>query len=478
LGLLQKHALAAKDATAAEMMVEIVKALGLEKKLNNSTLNSAEDRELLEQLYKKIEEFEKQNEYKNLHSFLQALRLEMEAGSEGAIKHDPNLGPESAKVMTIHSAKGLEFTYVFVINMVEQRFPTREKVDAIEIPMVLVKDILPEGDFHLQEERRLFYVAITRARRNLYLSWAKDYGGARAKKPSQFLVETKLVPSDKVSKATGKVVFTKENSKNGKAQVYQNLPVKFSFTDLSTFQNCPLQYKYQCYLKLPSAGSQHQSFGNTIHKTFEEFLKLYKNNSSETQTDLFGKKLSESPLPDFKFLENLYSKNWLDDWYPSKTEKEKYRKAGLGMLKTFYENIKEKKPKTKYIEQFFKLKLGAYDVVGKIDRADKLDGGLEIIDYKTGKVPKTKKDIDQLYVYQWAAEEFLREKVESLKYWYLQEDKFVVEPIADNKEIKRLKDEMLAVMEKIVHTTKYNLFKEEDLKLQKKGHDCPFSDLE
>ena len=71
------------------------------------------------------------------------------------------------------------------------------------------KDILPEGDFHLQEERRLFYVAITRAKTNLYLTWAKDYGGTREKKPSLFLVECGLVPSEKINKATGKVVFTK-----------------------------------------------------------------------------------------------------------------------------------------------------------------------------------------------------------------------------------------------------------------------------
>ena len=112
--------------------------------------------------------------------------------------------------------------------MVDQRFPTRAKQDSIKIPEPLVKDILPEGDAHLQEERRLFYVAMTRAKTHLYVSWAKDYGGAKQKKPSVFLVETNLVPSEKVNKATGKVVFTKKVSTN-KEQVYFNLPTKFSF---------------------------------------------------------------------------------------------------------------------------------------------------------------------------------------------------------------------------------------------------------
>jgi DNA helicase-2/ATP-dependent DNA helicase PcrA len=476
LDLLQKHSAEAKTSTAAEMMVKIVRDLGLEQKLKEETAQNAEARELLDQFYKKIEEFEKQEDHKDLHNFLHSLDLEMEAGSEGVIKFDPNQGPESVKVMTIHSAKGLEFSYVFIINLVEQRFPTREKSDAIEIPEALIKDILPEGDFHLQEERRLFYVAITRARRYLYLTWAKNYGGARTKKPSQFLLETNLVPSEKISKATGKVIFEKKTAKTNKQAVYANLPVKFSYTDLTTFQTCPLQYKYERYLKLPLPGSHHQSFGNTVHKTFEDFLKLYKNNSKIDQTDLFGKKASDNPLPDFKFLEKLYQNNWIDDWYPKKDEKEKYRKIGLEMLKYFYNDLKDNKPRVEFIEQFFKLKLKDYDFVGKIDRADQKSNGLEIIDYKTGKTPKAKTDLDQLYVYQWAAQEFLRLPVQSLKYWYLRDNKFVEEPKADDKEIMRLKNELLDLIEKIILTTKYDLFLEEDQKLI--HHECEFRYLE
>src|SRR4030042_5699832 len=91
--------------------------------------------------------------------------------------------------MTVHAAKGLEFEYVFIPNLVDQRFPTNKRGDPIEIPEVLVKDIWPEGDFHLQEERRLFYVAMTRAKKGLYFTSADDYGGIRAKKISRFLVE-------------------------------------------------------------------------------------------------------------------------------------------------------------------------------------------------------------------------------------------------------------------------------------------------
>ena len=74
------------------------------------------------------------------------------------------------KVMTIHGAKGLELKYVFLINMVDQRFPSIERKDLIEIPSDLIKDIKPIGDIHLQEERRICYVAMTRAKKELYFT--------------------------------------------------------------------------------------------------------------------------------------------------------------------------------------------------------------------------------------------------------------------------------------------------------------------
>ncbi len=474
LEALKRHSLLNKSLHASEIFVHIVKDLGIEDAVKEETMQAAENREFIEQFYKKIENFSQTNDDKSLHNFLLLLDLEQEAGNDGEIKFNPDSGPESIKVMTIHSAKGLEFKYVFVINMVDQRFPTREKSDAIEIPTALIKDILPEGDFHLQEERRLFYVAITRAKTNLYLTWAKDYGGTREKKPSVFLAETGLVPSEKISKATGKVVFGKPMRQS--LEVYVP-PTQFSYSQLNDFETCPLKYKYQHYLKLPVEGSCHLSFGQTIHKVFEDYLKLYKTNIDLPQQDLFGGKPLDV-LPKFEFLEQLYQKNWVDDWYKDKKEKEQYRAMGKTMLKTFYDELLANGAKPKYIEQFFKLKIGSYNFVGKIDRADSVDGGISIFDYKTGKVPKKNggKDLDQLYIYQWAAQDFLNEKVIGLTYWFLQDNQFILEPIADQKSIEAVEKKLLEIIERIVDVTKYNKFKEEHNKVR--DHKCQFEFLE
>ncbi len=472
---LRHHSEMARRLHATEMAVQIIRDLGMDLKIMEDTAENAENRELLDQFYKKIETFQQQNADKSLHSFLMTLKLEVEAGSDGVIKFDPNIGPETVKVLTVHSAKGLEFENVFVIGMVDQRFPTRQKGEAIEIPKDLIKDILPEGDFHLQEERRLFYVAMTRSKCNLFFSWAKDYGGTKAKKPSIFLEETKLVPSDLVNHATGKVVFNRPEKTP--SPVFQVMPKSFSYSQLNDFETCPLKYKYVHYLKLPVAGNHYFSFGNSIHKVFEQYLALYKKELEYGQADLFGKK-NTGEIPDFKILQQLYEKNWIDEWYKNKTQKEEYRHLGIEMLHKFYEHTKNNPCHPKYIEQRFKLFVGPYFFSGKIDRADIKDGGIEILDYKTGSTPKKgdKKDIDQLHIYQWAAQEFLKENVVGMKYWYLQDNGFIEEKIADTKEIDDLKNRMLVTIEKIIHVTKYNLFKEEHKKVR--DHQCDFEDLE
>jgi len=84
---------------------------------------------------------------------------------------------------------------VFLVNLVQEKFPSRRRREALELPVALMMDALPAGDYHLHEERRLFYVGMTRARRELYLSSASDYGGSRQRKVSLFVLEANANPN-------------------------------------------------------------------------------------------------------------------------------------------------------------------------------------------------------------------------------------------------------------------------------------------
>ena len=80
---------------------------------------------------------------------------------------------DTVNLMTVHSAKGLEFPVVFMVNLVSGRFPSKNRSDTLKIPDELIKETLPTGDGHIQEERRLFYVGMTRAKKYLYLTLGK-----------------------------------------------------------------------------------------------------------------------------------------------------------------------------------------------------------------------------------------------------------------------------------------------------------------
>ncbi len=187
--------------------------------------------------------------------------------------------------MTIHSAKGLGIQIRFSgqSGFTGNSLRIRKGIP-IEIPEALIKEVLPEGDFHIQEERRLFYVAVTRAKRGLFLTWATDYGGKELKKPSRFLIESGLISEEVMSKQkftrSANFCFSRRtngfklesNETNGGGDFKIFLPDHFSFSQMASFKNCPLQYKFGSILKIPIRGKSVFSFGKTIHGTLHKFV--------------------------------------------------------------------------------------------------------------------------------------------------------------------------------------------------------------
>src|SRR5436309_10528092 len=110
-------------------------------------------------------------EHDRVPAFVAHLDLLREAGDDPAVAEaDPD--EDAVSVLTVHKAKGLEFPVVFLVSCVEQKFPVRRKADPLELPAELAREGLAAGDPHMQEERRLFYVAMTRARDELVMTSA------------------------------------------------------------------------------------------------------------------------------------------------------------------------------------------------------------------------------------------------------------------------------------------------------------------
>ena len=120
---------------------------------------------------------------KTLAAFMEYFQYFREGGGQIEAP-EPEDAENAVQMMTVHAAKGLEFPVVFVVSVARQRFPHREERPVIQFPDELRKGPPPPANIHVQEERRLFYVAMTRAKEWLYVS---SVTGPRSKKPSAFI---------------------------------------------------------------------------------------------------------------------------------------------------------------------------------------------------------------------------------------------------------------------------------------------------
>lgn len=426
----------------------------------------------LKQFFDMIQSYEQVTPGAHVLGFVEHFDHILESGDSGKLFQPTDTG-NSVNVMTVHGSKGLEYRYVFVVNCVEERFPTRRRSQGIEIPAELIKDSLSDNaDFHIQEERRLFYVAITRAKEYLYISSADYYGEdkKRKKKPSRFLTEIGLEASEQ----NGEVkMYTNTLSSYAKSEQLEQdtveqyeIPKTFSHSQITSFLRCPYQYKLAHVLKIPQKGSASFSFGNTIHAALQKFYISTQELNRPTQGSLFqqtqmpdDKNISLNPsdikVPSFEELVTMYEESWVSDWYESKKQREEYYAKGKEILKIFYQSQEGNWTIPVALEGWFKIKVGDYLINGRIDRIDQhQDGSLEIIDYKTGK-SKEKLDTDdkqQLLLYHIAADTLPEYRhigpVGKLTFFYVNDNlhtSFEAKP----QDVEKLKEKLLDTIEKI-----------------------------
>jgi DNA helicase-2/ATP-dependent DNA helicase PcrA len=250
LALLERHTALARARPATEVIHAVLNDTGYLPQL----LTQAETRfgqaalRDLQAWFSGVRRFEAESaEGREVKHYLARIQLELDAGDTGSVPVDPEAGPDQVRILTVHGAKGLEFRYVFVANLVELRFPSTERKEAIELPDALVKEVLPEGDIHQQEERRLFYVACTRAKQGLFFTSAEEYrDGGRKKRPSVFLRELDLAQPEAQRRATGLVPTpVRTPVVDDELKLLATLaPKRFSFTQLEAFERCQLFYRY------------------------------------------------------------------------------------------------------------------------------------------------------------------------------------------------------------------------------------------
>lgn len=374
----------------------------------------------------RLEALERIAPYGSLREVVDALDAEQELGDEGEVEQS-EAGPDEIRLLTIHKSKGLEFRAVFVVNLVNQRMPASRRSSPLPIPLPLVRMPAQGDDPHTEEERRLFYVALTRAKERLTLTWAVSYGGARGKNASPFLLACSIPETDKASMSQVQVLAL-PSPYRGTLRSPRAEPLSaLSFSQIRAFDSCPLQYQFTHVWHVPTVKGKASMVGNITHKIVEVLFAEWRE--------------SEAP-PSPERMERALGEYWQALGEGSAVEQSQERARVAGAVRWAVQEAQAQGTRVHGVEVPFLSDMDGIALRGKIDRVDMLADGVAIVDYKTGRA-KTEEELTfddklQLLLYQIIAPQIFGVPVIRLSLWYVMEER-VVSFLGTEKELEKAK---------------------------------------
>lgn len=305
------------------------------------------------------------------------------------------------RLMTTHKSKGLEFDRVFVVNFYDGNWGNRSKRNLFNIPIIEhVRDV-----GRIEDERRLFYVAMTRARRSVHVSFSRviedkevipsqflseiDQSLVISGKPSMIETAELLKPDNTISVQNALDISKKPNLTNSLSILNPDFVKSkftsqpFSVTHLNNFLECPWKYFFANLIRVPDIQNKHQMYGTAIHAALRTFFEAYK-----VERDLSKKELIEL------FIYQLNNQPMSSD------DKSDSLKKGKESLEGYYDEYRDSWNRNLLTE--YAIKIPDFKIVsdlsivltGKLDKIELIDEiNVAVIDYKTSK-PKSRNDIE------------------------------------------------------------------------------------
>ncbi len=357
----------------------------------NNLVEAARDNPLKEQrvrnvasFFSSISEYEKVATDTSALAY-QALEETLRQAGDTAVATEMDASPDQVQILTTHAAKGLEFERVFIIDLVAGTFPSINRRQGLSIPQELLLEELPdEGAAHIQEERRLMYVALTRAKKHLTLSWVADHGGKRAKKPSPFIAEAlgEEPESHTETGVQGVLQFTKNFAPTSKKEIIQNARfVQGDWLALTPHQiddylMCPLNFYYIHVLEVPQPPQPSLMYGTLMHGLIHSYYLQRQN--GEVNTDA---------------LHEAIDTQWRSEGFVSKGQEQRRKQQAHATFDQFIARHKDEDEVPTRMEMPFEFELPDVRVRirGRMDAVVEGENGVEVRDYKTSEVDDQKK---------------------------------------------------------------------------------------
>lgn len=296
--------------------------------------------------------------------------------------------------VTAHSSKGLEFDQVYLLNAISKKWEGKPKKNrTYPIPPTVFSKA---SENTLEDERRLFYVAMTRAETQLHISHAFQTPEEKKLQKSRFITE---LEEANVIESTNEVIALDDQDmfEYGIAQLLNKEEAIFTFIDhqevdkvlekfklsvtaLNKYLQCPISFYFENLLRVPSARTVHTGFGNVVHATLELF-----HNQAKKQNNTFGN--VNDLLTIFDHQMTIYHSHF--------TEKEfEDRKAfGHQFLPEYYNQYIDRWRKTPDFQMEYNISQAVCQEVpikGRLDKIEVYQDGINVIDFKTGKYSNAK----------------------------------------------------------------------------------------
>jgi DNA helicase-2/ATP-dependent DNA helicase PcrA len=300
---------------------------------------------------------------------------------------------KGVNLMTAHGSKGLEFAHVFFAGCNAATWEKKRKpYSGYKLPDTIFSSTSASPDSDIEELRRLFYVAVTRAEQHLTISYCCFKNDGKELEPSMFIaeildrehlaVEKVFIDEDMLSEF-GALQFGEQTApqiEEIEKEFVNRLLERFvmNVTALNNYLKCPLEFYFKNLIRIPSPKNEATEFGSAIHHALNELFRKMQNNNQQFPS-------KEEFIKDFEWWMKRHRESFTQEQYERRME------IGPHILSNYYDKYVNAWNKIVSTERnIMNIVVNEIPLKGKLDKLEFDGKSVNVVDYKTGDPDKAK----------------------------------------------------------------------------------------